>query len=90
MLRWHAHPGDHLVGWANSSLRLPEELPLLDAPGRGVVAEAPIEDALHPSDRLPLSPGRGGDAPGQTPAPAASSGRNSRGAGYRMHACCSG
>ncbi|BDA45665.1 probable lipid droplet phospholipase 1 at N-terminal half [Coccomyxa sp. Obi] len=49
--------GDWLVGWANSSLRKPEELPRLNSTkGRGVVSEQPLEAALHPSDRLPLSP----------------------------------
>ena len=83
LLRSFAPPGDHLVGWANSSLRLPGELPVLGTPGRGVVCEAPLEDALHASDRLPLSPGRGGEHPAaQAPAAAASSaGRNSKGAG---------
>ena len=49
--------GDWLVGWANSSLRKPEELPRLNSTkGRGVVSEDPLDAALHPSDRLPLSP----------------------------------
>ncbi len=74
------------MGWANSSLRLPEELPILDTKGRGVVCEAPLDDALHPSDRLPLSPGRrdsaSSGAPEAPPAAAgiaAASGRNGRG-----------
>lgn len=37
---------DHIVGWANSSLRTMEELPQIELPkGRGVVREDPIEFA---------------------------------------------
>ncbi|KAL0039127.1 hypothetical protein WJX77_008695 [Trebouxia sp. C0004] len=42
--------GDHLVGWANSSIRHPDELPVI-SPGtrlRGVIREDPLPAALHP------------------------------------------
>ncbi len=42
--------GDHLVGWANSSIRHPDELPVI-APEtrlRGVIREDPLQAALHP------------------------------------------
>lgn len=46
-----------MVGWANSSLRRPQELPRIPTDrGHGVVCEDPLECAMHPSDRLPLSP----------------------------------
>lgn len=41
--------GDHLVGWAASSLRWPSQLPLIDGPpGCGVVLEDPLEAGFHP------------------------------------------
>jgi hypothetical protein len=44
--------GDQMVGWANSSLRLPKDLPDVSRiKGRGIVLETPLEDALHLSDR---------------------------------------
>ena len=60
--------GDHLVGWANSSLRAVEDLPALDFRGQGVVREDAVEEAWAPSARprvrnIPaaqrLDPGRG-------------------------------
>jgi hypothetical protein len=47
--------GDHLVGWANSSLRFQQELPELDAHKEcskvcGVALEDPIEAAFYRSD----------------------------------------
>ena len=42
--------GDHLVGWANSSIRHPDKLPLI-RPGtrlHGVIREEPLVAALHP------------------------------------------
>ena len=42
--------GDHLVGWANSSVRHPDELPVI-SPGtklNGIIREDPLEAALHP------------------------------------------
>ncbi len=53
------------MGWANSSLRAPKDLPdASNIKGKGVVLETPLEDALHPSDRLPAkresAAGRGG------------------------------
>ena len=51
--------GDQMVGWANSSLRAPKDLPDVSSiRGRGVVLETPLEDALHPSDRRPAGPER--------------------------------
>ena len=50
--------GDQMVGWANSSLRLPKDLPDVSRiKGRGIVLETPLEDALHPSDRAPVRNG---------------------------------
>jgi hypothetical protein len=46
--------GDHLVGWANASLRTVDQLPidiLGDIKGKGVVLEDPIELAWHPDKR---------------------------------------
>ncbi|KAL4445864.1 hypothetical protein ABPG77_009063 [Micractinium sp. CCAP 211/92] len=43
--------GDHLVGWANSSLRRLEELPRKDGSGAGVVREDPLELAWTPAAR---------------------------------------
>ncbi|GAB4821319.1 hypothetical protein N2152v2_008365 [Parachlorella kessleri] len=43
--------GDHLVGWANSSLRTISELPKLKGRGRGVMREDPLEAAWHPQER---------------------------------------
>ena len=42
--------GDHLVGWANSSIRHPDELPVIDPETklRGVIREDPIQAALPP------------------------------------------
>ena len=41
--------GDHLVGWAASSLRWPSQLPLIGAPpGCGVVLEDPLQAGFHP------------------------------------------
>lgn len=42
--------GDHLVGWANSSIRHPNELPVIDPQTklRGVIREDPLQAALHP------------------------------------------
>ena len=49
--------GDQMVGWANSSLRAPKDLPDVSSiRGRGIVLETPLEDALHPSDRRPAGP----------------------------------
>ena len=46
--------GDQMVGWANSSLRAPKDLPdVSNIRGRGIVLEAPLEHALHLSDRRP-------------------------------------
>ena len=45
------HAGDHLVGWANSSVRHPDELPDLGdlTQARGIVREDPPEAALWSS-----------------------------------------
>jgi len=69
--------GDHLVGWANSSLRrldqLPD-LPALAASARGVVLEDPLSASLAPL--LPVlparvrSPGPADQGPPGAPAPA--------------------
>lgn len=40
------------VGWANASLRYPQELPELSAPGKGVVREDPIEAGFSPTASL--------------------------------------
>lgn len=42
--------GDHLVGWANSSIRHPDELPDIDAAmqRKGVIKEDALQAALHP------------------------------------------
>ena len=49
--------GDQMVGWANSSLRAPKDLPDVSSiRGRGIVLETPLEDALHPSDRRAAGP----------------------------------
>lgn len=45
--------GDITVGWANSSLRLPEDLPRLDTRGRGVVLEEPLQAAFSPGGPFP-------------------------------------
>ena len=51
------------VSWANASLRYPEELPELSAPGRGVVREDPLQAGfsahatLSPKKAAPSSPG---------------------------------
>lgn len=67
--------GDQMVGWANSSLRAPRDLPDVSrVKGRGVVLETPLEDALHPSDRAPA-----GDQ-----AQAAEAGESGDGSGRRM------
>lgn len=42
--------GDHLVGWANSSLRRLEELPCKGGKGAGVVREDPLEAAWWPEE----------------------------------------
>lgn len=72
------------MGWANSSVRKPEELPRLNSTkGRGVVSEEPLDAALHPSDRLPLSPTSStaqAEFSGRSP-----SARNSRGARPKCH-----
>jgi pimeloyl-ACP methyl ester carboxylesterase len=55
--------GDHLVAWANSSLREVEELPQLRGRGRGVVREDPIEAAWRApgAPAAPVSTAGGGD-----------------------------
>lgn len=42
--------GDHLVGWANSSIRHPDELPVTSPETRlrGVIREDLLQTALHP------------------------------------------
>ena len=42
--------GDHLVGWANSSIRHPDELPEISAEAqrKGVIREEPLQAAMHP------------------------------------------
>ncbi|KAK9833727.1 hypothetical protein WJX74_003937 [Apatococcus lobatus] len=41
--------GDHLVGWAASSLRWPSQLPLISGPpGCGVVLQDPLDAGFHP------------------------------------------
>lgn len=42
--------GDHLVGWANSSIRHPDQLPDMTAAlqRKGVIREDPVQAALHP------------------------------------------
>ena len=45
--------GDQMVGWANSSLRAPKDLPdVSNIKGKGIVLETPLEDALHSSNRV--------------------------------------
>ena len=41
--------GDHLVGWANSSIRHPDELPEIDAAmqRKGVIREEPLQAGMH-------------------------------------------
>ena len=70
------------MGWANASLRMPEELPRLaaDTKGRGVVCEAPLDEGLHPSDCLPLSPCKRDESSSA----AVTSARNSKGG---THSC---
>lgn len=46
--------GDHLVGWANSSLRAVDELPVIKIKGRGVVRADPLEWAWAPEARARL------------------------------------
>ncbi|KAL4425732.1 hypothetical protein ABPG75_009748 [Micractinium tetrahymenae] len=46
--------GDHLVGWANSSLRRLRELPRRDGRGTGVVREDPLELAWAPAQHPTL------------------------------------
>lgn len=46
--------GDHLVGWANSSLRRLGELPHKDGRGTGVIHEDPLEAAWAPAQRALL------------------------------------
>ncbi|PSC68977.1 lipase [Micractinium conductrix] len=46
--------GDHLVGWANSSLRRLAELPAKSGRGAGVVREDPLEAAWWPEARARL------------------------------------
>lgn len=43
--------GDHLVGWANSSIRHPAELPYLGELkfAKGIVREDPLQAGLWPS-----------------------------------------
>ena len=54
------------MGWANASLRYPQELPELSAPGKGVVREDPIEAgfsptaSLSPRNAIPVPQNRGG------------------------------
>ncbi|CAL5220186.1 g2158 [Coccomyxa viridis] len=77
--------GDQMVGWANSSLRLPKDLPdASNVKGKGVVMETPLEDALHPSDRLPVkrdsAAGRGGASITASTGSASMPGSNSGGA----------
>ncbi|PRW45615.1 alpha beta-hydrolases superfamily [Chlorella sorokiniana] len=46
--------GDHLVGWANSSLRRLHELPPKNGRGTGVIREDPLEFAWRPEQRPAL------------------------------------
>lgn len=45
------------VGWANASLRYPEELPQLPAPGKGVVREDPLDAGFSPGVSLRVGAG---------------------------------
>ena len=48
MTERNIHAGDHLVGWAASSLRWPSKLPAIEAPpGCGVVLEDPLDAGFH-------------------------------------------
>ena len=51
------YAGDHLVGWANASVRDTTELPQLrpEQEAKGVVREDPIEAALHPKHRRQMA-----------------------------------
>jgi hypothetical protein len=60
--------GDHLVGWANSSLRRPAALPPLAGRGRGVVREDPLGAAWAEAER---PAGLGGAEDGGPALPAA-------------------
>ena len=44
-----AAAGDHLVGWANSSIRHPDELPEIDSAmqRKGVIREEPLQAGMH-------------------------------------------
>ena len=53
------------VSWANASLRYPEELPELSAPGRGVVREDPLSAGF--SVHATLSPRGAPDSPRSPP-----------------------
>lgn len=46
----HVCSGDHLVGWANASLRHTWELPELPSDGIGVVRAEPLQCAYWPQD----------------------------------------
>ena len=49
--------GDHLVGWANSSIRHPDELPVISPEIKlhGIVREDPLECALYSKHAAELS-----------------------------------
>lgn len=54
--RWRIIAGDHLVGWANSSIRHPDQLPQIASatPLTGVFREDPLAAAVHPCYRTLL------------------------------------
>lgn len=68
------------VGWANASLRYPEELPELPAPGKGVVLEDPLESGFSPGVTLRPAAGRSHHSNSTRPSGGVTS-ENSAGAG---------
>jgi hypothetical protein len=70
--------GDHLVGWANSSLRRPAALPPLAGRGRGVVREDPLGAAWAEAER-PAGLGGAEDAGPALPAAEAPGGAGGAG-----------
>ena len=90
--------GDHLVGWANSSIRHPDELPVISPETRlrGVIREDPLQAALHPQHAEAFSKhaadrNTGGSAHGivQSPAEKQQSLADASQAGSTQHQCSS-
>ena len=91
--------GDHLVGWANSSIRHPDELPVISPETRlrGVIREDPLQAALHPQHAEAFSKhaadrNTGGSEHGivQSPAEEQQSLADASQAGSTQHQCSSG